>query len=107
MPYFAFQASAFAGVPVTMPARRQCFVFASAGAIWCVLRLPSPQSAKPSLREACDFSRVALVLMKGAIAKVAAVEVRNLRRESRAMVGSRVLAGAEGTPWVGSVLVKA
>ena len=50
MPYCAFHFSALAGVPVTMPASRQCFVFCSAGAIWFVLRLPSPTSAKPSFR---------------------------------------------------------
>ena len=50
MPYCAFHFCAFAGVPVTIPARRQCFVFCSAGAIWLVLRLPSPTSAKPSFR---------------------------------------------------------
>src|SRR5436190_508002 len=48
MLYFAFHAAAFAGVPVTIPARRQYFVFIRAGAIWFVLRLPRPTSAKPS-----------------------------------------------------------
>ena len=55
----------------------------------------------------CDLSRVALVLMKGAIAMVAAVEVRNLRRDSGAMGGARAwLAGMEGNPRMSSVSVK-
>src|ERR1017187_10689095 len=48
MLYCAFHFSALAGVPVTMPARRQYFVFCNAGAIWWVLRLPRPTRATPS-----------------------------------------------------------
>src|SRR5664280_144260 len=46
--YCAFHLSALAGVPVTMPARRQYFVCCNAGAIWWVLRLPRPTRATPS-----------------------------------------------------------
>ena len=56
MSYFAFRClRPLAGVPVTMPARRQCFVLASAGAIWCSLRLPRPQIAYPIFF--CDAAR--------------------------------------------------
>src|ERR1017187_797461 len=48
--YCAFHLSALAGVPVTMPASRQNFVFCNAGAIWFVLRPPRPTRAKPSFR---------------------------------------------------------
>src|SRR5262245_40422353 len=48
MLYFAFHVSALDGVPVMMPARRQCWVFCKAGAIWFVLSMPRPASAKPS-----------------------------------------------------------
>src|SRR5438445_13584356 len=48
MCYCAFHFSALAGVPVMMPARRQYFVFCNAGAIWFVLRLPRPHTAKLS-----------------------------------------------------------
>src|SRR4051812_45815057 len=46
--YFSAQIFSLAGVPVTIPARRQNFVVWSAGAIWLVLRLPKPSRAKPS-----------------------------------------------------------
>ena len=36
-----------------MPARRQLAVFCNAGAIWLVLRLPSPHSANPSFLAGC------------------------------------------------------
>src|SRR4051794_23121199 len=80
MLYWAFQRSAFSGVPVMMPARRQFAGFCRAGAIWLVLREPRPHSATPSfLRDAAASARVRLVLMKGAAARAAACAT-NLRR---------------------------
>src|SRR5213594_3060518 len=53
MLYLSAQICSFAGVPVTMAARRQCFVFCSAGATWFVLNEPSPTNAKPSRLSSC------------------------------------------------------
>src|ERR1041385_1837749 len=78
MLYLLFHSSAFDGVPVTMPARRQLRVFSSAGAIWFVARLPSPHSATPSLR-AGDSPNTAFET-SGAVAANAAVFVRKRRR---------------------------
>src|SRR3569833_2935851 len=80
MLYLDFQLEAFSGVSVMMPARRQWVAFCKAGAIWCSLRPPSPQIAKPSFfLEAAARARVTLVLMKGAAAMATAC-ARNLRR---------------------------
>ena len=73
-PYFFFHSAAFAGEPVTMPARRQKRVFCSAGAIWFVERLPRPHSATPNLRPgACALPR----LLNSGKAARAADRVRN------------------------------
>src|ERR1051325_8610536 len=80
MLYLDFQLEAFSGVSVMIPVRRQLAVFCRAGAIWCSLRPPSPQIAKPSFfLEAAASARVRLVLMKGATAMAAACTM-NLRR---------------------------
>ncbi len=60
-----------------MPARRQLRVFASAGAIWFVERLPSPQSATPNFRP--GTCALPMLLSSGAAA-MAAVCVRKRRR---------------------------
>src|SRR3954447_16768346 len=94
MPYCAFHFSALAGVPVTMPARRQCFVFWSAGAIWFVLRLPSPTRAKPSFRSCalvvgvarCAIDGIEEISGRASGAPAAAIAV--IRRKSRRLVGS-------------------
>src|SRR5579859_3844785 len=80
MLYWAFHFTAFAGVPVMIPASRQFAVFCKAGAIWLVLRLPSPHSANPSfLPDAAARARVTRVLMNGAAPRASA-EATNLRR---------------------------
>src|SRR5581483_5155186 len=82
MPYSVFHFWTLSGVPVTMPARRQCSDFARAGAIWCSLRPPRPTSAIPTfLRDFFAWARVTLVLIKGAATTAAAVP-RNRRRVS-------------------------
>src|SRR5579884_1581825 len=88
MLYWLRHAAALAGVSVMTAVKRQCSVFCSAGAIWCVLRLPSPQSANPNfLRESAASARVTLVLMKGAAA-IAAACARKVRR---AVMGLSIL----------------
>src|SRR6185369_12801377 len=79
--YFAFHVAALAGVPVMMPASWQKFVFLNAGAIWFVLKLPSPARAKPSFRPgAAVCARAARVPMNGKLAAARAEVLRKSRR---------------------------
>src|SRR6185437_5260152 len=80
MLYWLRQLAALAGASVMTPASRQCVVFWSAGAIWSLLKPPSPQSAKPSFfLEAAASARVTRVLMKGAAATAAACAMNSRR----------------------------
>src|ERR1044072_4208641 len=77
------QRCAFSGEPVTRPARRQCSVFSSAGAICFSLKLPRPHRAQPSLgRDSFASARVTLVLMNGAAISAAVDPPMNCRREA-------------------------
>src|SRR4051794_31670727 len=103
IPYCAFHFVAFAGVPVTIPASRQCLVFCSAGAIWLVLRLPSPTSAKPSFfscRLVVGVARWAIegTEPRGRISGAPAAASADMRTKSRREVDIRVIRGVDGRP---------
>src|SRR5690606_29980267 len=89
---FLRQASAFSRLPVTTPARRQCWVFCKAGAIWLVLRPPRPHKATPSffpgffpdlLAEGLLSAAAAFAAcMNGATSEAAAAVFTKSRREN-------------------------
>src|SRR5208283_1240739 len=80
--YCAFHFSALAGVPVTMPARRQYFVCCNAGAISWVLRLPRPTRATPSfLSGSAAKTCGAITPANGTVAAARVVVLRKSRRD--------------------------
>src|SRR6185437_13212405 len=80
-PYFACHWRALSGLSVMSPVSRQCSVFRSAGAIWCSLRLPSPQMAKPSLRAGALARDAAAAFPTSGAAAAAVTPTTNSRRE--------------------------
>src|SRR6185437_16556266 len=86
MLYLDFQTGIFEGVPVTIAANRQYFVFCNAGASCAVLNPPKPTSAKPSLRGSLSAARNASELTNGKPIAAAVVRRMNLRRERVGMI---------------------